>query len=42
MGVRRSADQADHIVTKATHGLGGFGGIHGDAVVLEVEDFSHG
>src|SRR5690606_13466809 len=40
--LRRGADQTDDVVAQATHGLGGFGGIDGNAVVLEVQNLSHG
>ncbi|MNL10868.1 hypothetical protein D3C87_1316830 [compost metagenome] len=42
VGLRRGADQTDDVVTQATHGLGGFSGIDGNAVVLEVQNLSHG
>ncbi|MOA66761.1 hypothetical protein D3C78_1936280 [compost metagenome] len=41
IGLRRGADQTDDVVTQATHGLGGFSGIDGNAVVFEVQNLSH-
>ncbi len=42
IGIRRGADQPDDVIAQATHGLGRFSGIDGDAVVLEVQNLSHG
>ena len=41
VGFRRGADQTDHVIAQATHGLGGFARVDGDAVVLEVQNLSH-